>query len=239
MNLLKLNAITKKFGGLLALDHVSLQVDEKEVLGVIGPNGSGKTTLINVISGFYQPDSGDIILGDTNITRWPAHRISKAGIARTFQNTRPFLNMTIKENVIVGALSVKSDIKEATEVAQKVLEETGLQGKAERLAKDTSIQDRKRLEVARALSTSPKILLLDEPMAGLTEEEIRDFLALIQRTRERGITIILIEHIVKAVQQVADRITVLDYGKKICEGKPQEVVKNPDVLKAYLGEDYA
>ncbi|MDG7007836.1 MAG: ABC transporter ATP-binding protein [Nitrososphaerota archaeon] len=239
MSILKVDAVTKKFGGLVAVDGVSLEVDKKDILGVIGPNGSGKTTLFNLISGFYPLNSGKIILEDTNITGWPPYRVTKAGIARTFQNTRPFLNLTIRDNVMVGALLVRSNMEGAAEIAGEVLEEVGLKEKAERLAKDTSIQDRKRLEVARALSMSPKVLLLDEPMAGLTEGEIGDFLLLIRKVRERGVSIVLIEHIVKAVQQVADRMAVLDYGKKICEGAPAEVVRNQDVLKAYLGEDYA
>jgi branched-chain amino acid transport system ATP-binding protein len=239
MTVLKTDALTKRFGGVVALDQVTLQVDEKEILGVIGPNGSGKTTCFNVISGFYPPTSGRVIFGETDITGWPAHRISKLGLARTFQTTRPFLNLTVKENVIMGALGVCSDVEKAAEIAGKVLRETDLEEKAGRLGRDISIQDRKRLEVAKALSTSPKILLLDEPMAGLTEEEIRGFVGLVRQVREQAVTIILIEHIVKAVQELADRVIVLDCGRKICEGKPDEVVKNPDVLKAYLGEDTA
>ena len=239
MSVLKTDALTKRFGGVVALDQVTLNVDEREILGVIGPNGSGKTTLFNVISGFYSSSSGRVIFGETDITGWPAHRISKLGIARTFQSTRPFLNLTVKENVIMGALGVCREVEKAADIAEKVLIETDLQAKADRLGRDISIQDRKRLEVAKALSTSPKILLLDEPMAGLTEEEIREFVDLVRKVREQSVTIMLIEHIVKAVQELADRVIVLDYGRKISEGTPDEVVKNADVLKAYLGEDTA
>lgn len=198
----------------------------------------GKTTLFNVITGFYRPDAGSIVFEGKDITGMPPHEICREGIARTFQLTRPFGELSVFDNVLIGALLRRKNIDEAKELATGVLSEFGLLEKRDVLSKDLNVIERKQLEFARALATEPKLLLLDEVMAGLRPVEIERVLNIIRRVRKRGITIVVIEHVMKAIMGVADRIIVLNHGEKIAEGKPKEIQENEVVIKAYLGEEY-
>ncbi|MET1101666.1 MAG: ABC transporter ATP-binding protein [Pyrodictiaceae archaeon] len=233
--------VTKKFGGLVALDKVSLHVNDSEILGLIGPNGAGKTTLFNCITGVYKPEEGRIIFRGQDITGWPPHRIARLGIARTFQIVKPFNELTVKQNVVIGSLFGKRhgevDINEAEEKADEILEFIGLKDKAEQPAKNLNIHEKKMLEIARALASEPDLLLLDEALAGLTPREIDEMLKVISKIRdERRISIIMVEHVMHAVMNIADRLVVLNYGRKIAEGTPEEIANNPEVIKAYLGD---
>ncbi len=239
--ILEVKGVVKRFGGLVALDHVSFTVNEGEILGLIGPNGAGKTTLFNCITGVYRPEEGRILFKGIDITGWPPHRITKLGIARTFQVVKPFNELTVKQNVAVGALFGKRygriSIEEAEEVAEEILDFLGLRDKAELPAAALNIHEKKILEVARALAAEPELLLLDEALAGLTPKEVEDMLKVISRVRdEKGVTIIMVEHVMHAVMNIADRIVVLNYGRKIAEGTPEEVASNEEVVKAYLGD---
>ena len=239
--ILRLEKVTKRFGGLVAVDNVSFEVYQGEILGLIGPNGAGKTTLFNCITGVYRPDSGKIIFKGIDITGWPPHRVTKIGIARTFQVVKPFNELTVKENVMVGALfgrryrEITAD--EAERVALEVLDFIGLKQKAELPAKSLNIHEKKILELARALAADPELLLLDEVLAGLTPREVEEMLKVIARVRdEKGVTIIMVEHVMHAVMNIADRLVVLNYGKKIAEGPPEAIASNEEVIKAYLGD---
>ncbi len=239
--LLRVEKVTKRFGGLIALDSVSFSVRRGEILGLIGPNGAGKTTLFNCITGVYKPDSGRIIYKGIDITGWPPHRVTKIGIARTFQVVKPFNELTVKQNVVVGALFGRRygsiGVEEAEEIADEILDFLGLKPKAELPAASLNIHEKKILEVARALAAEPELLLLDEALAGLTPKEVEEMLKVIARVRdEKGVTIIMVEHVMHAVMNIADRIVVLNYGRKIAEGTPEEVANDPEVVKAYLGD---
>ena len=236
--LLEGQGVTKYFGGLAAVSDVSFFLNQGEILGLIGPNGAGKTTLFNIIAGVYKPNQGKILLRGRDISHLRPNDVCKLGIARTFQITKPFLEMTVLENVLVGAFvghQQRHVMEEAQKKARAALERVGLEGKAERKAKSLNLVERKRLEVARALSTSPEILLLDEVVAGLNPKEAGEMAKFIGSLREGGITILMIEHVMKAIMGLSDRIVVLHYGKKLAEGKPQEIAKNPQVIEAYLG----
>jgi len=229
--------VTKKFGGLRALKNVSFNIGESEILGLIGPNGSGKTTMLNVITGFLKPEEGRIVYRGKDITGRPPHEIVLEGIIRTFQLTRPFGDLTALSNVIMGALLYEKDLEKAREEAIQALESVGISEKMGVLSKDLTIADRKKLELARALVLKPKLLLLDEVMAGLTPQETEDILRLLSKLRdEKGISMIIVEHVVKAVMKIADRIVVLDAGEKIAEGKPEEIANNQLVIEIYLGK---
>jgi len=236
--LLRGESITKKFGGLLVLNGVSFEVNKGEIVGLIGPNGAGKTTLFNIISGVFPPTSGKIIFEGKDITGLKSHQICKLGIARTFQLVRPFSNMSVLENVLSGALFGRDgtiDLEKARERALSVLDFVGLR-KMDVLAKNLTLHEKKLLEIARALATNPKVLLIDEVMAGLNAIEIQDTMKLIRRIRdELGVTIIWIEHVMRAVMGLAERVIVLAYGRVIADGKPEEVANNPAVIDAYLG----
>jgi branched-chain amino acid transport system ATP-binding protein len=239
MSFLQVVNVSKNFGGLTALDRVSFSVQKGEIIGLIGANGAGKTTLFNVISGFCPPTTGVIYFKNEDITGMKPYKICKKGLVRTFQLVKPFPNMTVLQNVTVGRLfgrgSAKS-IKEAMRDAYYVLEFIGLASKAEVLPTELTIADRKRLEVGRALATNPELLLLDEVLAGLNPSEISETIDLVKRiNQEMGVTIMLIEHAVKAVMQLCHRIIVLHYGKKIAEGSPKEVATDKAVIDAYLG----
>ena len=239
--ILKVENITKRFGGLVALDHVTFSVKQREILGLIGPNGAGKTTLFNVISGVYKPEEGRVIFKDTDITGWKPHKVAHLGIARTHQIVRPFGDLTVLENAMIGALFGKRSDEiteeEARKVAEEVLDYVGLGEKKDLPARILNVQEKKRLELARALSAEPELLLLDEVLAGLTPTEVENMLILLRRIRvERNITIIMIEHVMHAVMNLADRIVVLHFGRKIAEGTPEEVANNPEVITAYLGD---
>lgn len=234
------NNISKKFGGLAALNNIDFQIDAGEIVGLIGPNGAGKTTLFNVISGIYSPTSGQIYFEGNEITGLKPHLICRKGLVRTFQIVRPFFNMTVLENVMLGSFfggtQIKSKVK-AKEEAFHIIKFMELQEKINLPAKGLTIAEQKRLELAKSLATRPKMLLLDEVLAGLNPTEMSRAMELIQSIRkDLGITVLIVEHAMKAIMGLSDRIIVLHYGEKIAEGKVDEVAKNPSVIKAYLGE---
>ena len=237
-SLLEVKGVTKRFGGLAANDKIDFDVKEREILSIIGPNGAGKSTLFNCITGFYHPNSGKVFFRGEEITRLRADRICQLGVARTFQIVQIISDMTVLENVMTGALLRFSQIQPAVAKAEEILTFTGLIEKKGLLATDLTIADKKRLEVSMALATQPKLLMLDESMAGLTRVELRGMIDLIKKIRENGITLVVVEHVMEAVMEVSDRIIVLNSGKKIMEGSPQEVVVNKEVIQAYLGEKY-
>jgi len=232
MPLLEGKGVTKYFGGLAALKDVDFEIEEGEIVGLIGPNGSGKTTLLNCISGVLIPTSGRIYFLGQDITGLKPHKICKLGMGRTFQIPRPFMNMTVLENTMV---CTDGDRERALEAVRHV----NLEEKINVLAKTLTFHERRRLEIARALAVNPKIILLDEVAAGLNPKEIVEFTGLIRKIRdELGITILWVEHVMKAIMTTAERIIVLNKGTKITEGTPKEVAENPEVIEAYLGEEY-
>jgi len=238
---LEVENVTKRFGGLTALDHVSFKVYEGEILGLIGPNGAGKTTMFNVITGVYRPEEGRVIYYGEDITGLKPHVIARKGIARTHQVVKPFNELTVLENAMIGALfgtrHGQITEEEARGIAMEILEFVGLAEKAEEPAKVLNIQEKKRLELARALAEEPRLLLLDEVLAGLNPTEVAHMLDLLRKIRrEKGVTMIMIEHVMHAVMNLADRIVVLHFGRKLAEGTPEEVARNPEVIAAYLGD---
>jgi len=244
MPLLNIINVTKRFGGIVAVDNVSLSVNEGEIVGLIGPNGAGKTTLLNTICGIYKPDSGKIEFNGKDITGLPPHKICKLGIGRTYQIPQPFPDMTAILNVAVSVLnrtdSANMSLGDALLEASYYLEFVGLLNKRDILARDLTLWELRKLELARALATSPKLLLIDEVMAGLNPAETLSAVRLIKRAQEEfHVTVLWIEHVMKVIMEAADRVIVLHYGKKIAEGKPDEVVKNERVVEAYLGGKYA
>ena len=235
---LEVNGMTKHFGGLYANDHIDFSVEEGEIVSVIGPNGAGKSTLFNCITGFYPPNDGKVFFFGEEITHRRADTICKMGVARTFQVVQIIGDMTVLENVMTGALLRYAKIGHAVEKAEEVLGFTGLGEKKNFLGTALTIADKKRLEVSMALATQPKLLMLDESMAGLTMVELREMIDLIKSIRKNGMTLIVVEHVMEAVMEISDRVVVLNSGKKIMEGPPKEVVRHPDVIQAYLGERY-
>ncbi len=227
------------FGGVRALDRVSFAVRRGEVFGVIGPNGAGKTTLLNTISAVYRPRSGTVTLDGTPITGLPPHRLARLGIARTFQIVQPFAHMTVHENVLVGALFGTDLRHDAHKAADDALRRTGLEAKADFLPPQLTLAERKRLEVARALAMRPRILLLDEVMAGLNHTEVERSIELFRTLQSDGLTIVVIEHVMRAILALCDRLMVLDFGAKLAEGPAAEVTANPAVVAAYLGTRFA
>ncbi len=237
----RLENITKRFGGLVALNAVNLSVEQHQIIGLIGPNGAGKSTLFNVATSIYPPDEGDIYLGKKRITGKTPHHICHLGISRTFQLVKTFLSMTAMQNVLVGAIyGHRLRGNEARREALDALELVGLKEKKDIVTAHMTLSDRRLLEVARALASRPQIALLDEPMAGLNPSEIMNMLQVIARTREeRKVAILWVEHKVDAIFRLCDRVAVLDYGSKIVEGKPEEIAKNKKVIEAYLGKSSA
>jgi branched-chain amino acid transport system ATP-binding protein len=236
--LLKVDSVTKRFRGLLAVDKVTLNVEPGEIFAVIGPNGAGKTTLFNMIAGFFHADEGSITFDDVRIETFPSDEICRRGIGRTFQIVKPFLGLTVEENVAVGALLRRHDMNAATEHAREVLRQLDLYDKRDMQASSLTLPDRKRLEVARALATDPKLLLLDEVMAGLRPTETNRMIEVFKRlNRETGLTIVLIEHVMQAVMALASRVLVLHHGAAIAQGVPADVVRDPAVVKSYLGTE--
>lgn len=237
MSLLVVADVAKRFGGIVALDGVSLKVEAGEILGLVGPNGSGKSTLINVLSGFYPADQGEVTFDGQDVMDLPAHRIAALGIARTYQIPRPFDTMTPRENIAVSYMfgHERHSLPEARASAQEWLEFTDLEGVSDIPISELTLHQLKFLELARALATQPSLLLLDEVLAGLNPSEINQSVAMIRRIHERGITIIIVEHVVRAVMALSHRLVVLDQGKVISEGEPEAVMSDPAVVSAYLG----
>ncbi|GAW91921.1 ABC transporter ATP-binding protein [Calderihabitans maritimus] len=236
MALLEIQKLTKRFGGLVANREISMQIDEGEIVGLIGPNGAGKSTFFAMVAGFYQPDGGRIFFNGEDITGRSPEYICRKGITRTFQIVKPFEDMTVLENVMVGAFLRTASPTRARKEAEEVLEFTGLANKLDWEAKGLTIADKKRLELARALATKPKLLLLDEVMAGLTPTETLEAVELIRQIHKRGIALFIVEHVMEVVMPISHRVVVLDGGEKIAEGTPEEVAKDPRVIKSYLGE---
>jgi len=241
--MLKGRKVSKRFGGVQALKALDFDVEKKKIVGLIGPNGSGKTTLFNVITGFYAPEEGEIYFKGKDITKMKPYSISKLGIGRTFQIVRPFEDLSVLENVTIGVLYGNKNInntKEAEREAERILEYTGINELKDKPAGSLKLVERKRLEVARALATEPKLLLLDEVFAGLTPTEMEKSIDLIYSLRdEMGVTLFMIEHVMKAIMGTCDKIIVIHHGEKIAEGVPEEVANNKDVIEAYLGDYHA
>jgi len=237
--MLKVEGLTKIFGGLKAVDDASLEVGEGRIVALIGPNGAGKTTLFSCIAGFQPLNAGRVIFQGKDITGWPVHEIARRGMVRTFQITQPFAKLTVHENIAVGAYQKFHDRSQAWEHARRVAEQVGMGAQLDQPAADLTVAGRKRLELARTLATNPKLLLLDEVMAGLNPSEIVEIIAILKKIRASGVTLLLIEHVMQAVMSLSDHIYVLSYGKIIAEGAPREVVSNPAVIEAYLGRGAA
>jgi len=233
--MLRTNHVTMQFGGLTAVSEVSLEIEEGTVIGLIGPNGSGKTTLFNCINGTLPITSGKIVFNGTDISKMKSHQIAKLGIARSYQIVQPFGNMTTLQNAMVGAFCRLNDYEQAQCVAMEALSLVNLSHKKDFVAKHLNLGERKKLEIAKALSTQPKLLLLDEVMAGLTTSEVFEMVKIVQSINESGITLIIIEHIMEAIMSISKRIVVLNFGKKIMEGTPIEVSSSEEVIEAYFG----
>lgn len=237
--LLEVSGMTKQFGGLRAVDSLDLSIEKGQIFGLIGPNGAGKSTAFNCIAGAFAPTAGVITFNNEKINGQKPWDLCKKGLARTFQIVKPFASKSVLYNVMVASFVTTNSRSVAEEKAIKVLESLSFADKKDVLSGNLTIADRKRLEIARALATEPKLLLLDEVMAGLRPSEVDDMVQVLKTIRDQGTTIFVIEHIMRAIMALSDRIVVIQFGKKIAEGTPKEIANNENVIKAYLGEDYA
>lgn len=239
MSLLRVDSVIKNFGGLTAVNDVSFEVHKGEIVGLIGPNGAGKTTLFNVVNGFYSPTRGNVFFRGKQISGLKPHKLCKLGIARTFQVVKPLQRLTVLDNVIASAFVRAHTRHTAEEIALETLRFTGLYNDRDLISKGLPLGKRKRLEIARALATQPDLLLLDESFAGLNPSELNESIEIIKKIKEKEITILIIEHHMKVIMSISDRIVVLNYGEKIAEGTAGEIGKNPLVIEAYLGEAHS
>jgi len=237
MSLLEVSHLTRHFGGLTAVQDLSFSIAPGEIVGLIGPNGAGKTTTFNLLSGFITPSAGDIVFSGSKLNGLKPHQVCHLGLTRTFQIVQPFPDMTVLENVMVGAYTRHARSAQARQKAEQMLERVGLGHKAETLGRELTLVELKRLEIGKALATEPRLLLLDEVAAGLNTVEIEDVLTLVRQLNQEGVTLLIVEHLMKVIMSLSHRIVVLDFGQKIAEGAPEEISRNPAVLEAYLGEE--
>ena len=238
MGILSADKLTKNFGGLVAVGNLSFEMEKGEILALIGPNGAGKTTVFNCLSGFLNPDEGDVIFEGKLLGGLQPYQICQLGMARTFQIVKPFPTISVLDNVMVGALSREKSTAKAKKRSLEIIDFTGLSSMAAKEAQGLPLPSRKRLELARALATQPKVLLLDEVMAGLNPTEVDELIALLKKINRQGISILLIEHVMRGVMALSQRVIVISYGIKIAEGTPEEVVKDKEVIEAYLGKEF-
>jgi branched-chain amino acid transport system ATP-binding protein len=234
----ELKSVVRRFGGLIAVNHVSAAVEEGEIFGLIGPNGSGKTTIFNCINNYHPADGGEILFKNIRIEKMSTHNICAMGIGRTFQVVKPLKRLTVLENVMSGAFLRTNKVQVAREKAMETLDFCQLTERRNFLAKDLPIADKKRMEVARALATEPSLLLLDETAAGLNLKEIETMMEIVRKIRDSGVTCIVVEHVMKFIMGISNRVMCINFGQEIATGKPEEIAGHPEVIKAYLGEEY-